>query len=86
MTPEGLRRRIEAGKAASILYRDDAVEGLISMWRHERSVIVTWEECPPGQIYNEHTYTRDERHEFATVDEACEYLRSRGIDTNRFEP
>ncbi|MCW8139621.1 MAG: hypothetical protein KIT58_12050 [Planctomycetota bacterium] len=86
LTPAGLRRRIEAGKAASIIYKNDTVEGLISVWRHEDAVIVTWEECPHGQMFNECNYTRDERRAFSTVDEACEFLRRQGVDVTRFEP
>jgi hypothetical protein len=89
MTPEGLRRRIMQGRSASLIYENDDRSGVITIWRHEGSVIVTWEEWDIALdrgFYNEHAYTRDERHVFADFDAACGFLRDRGVDLARFEP
>lgn len=89
MTPDGLRRRLMQGRSASIAYESGNKRGAIAIWRHEGAIILTWEEWEEAAdrgYYNEHAYTRDERHVFADVEAACDFLRGRGMDPARFEP
>ena len=78
--------RIQAGKANSFTYASGGTEGLVSTWKYEDMLILTWEECPAGKQYDESTYTRDERHQFATVDEVLTFLRQNGLKPESFTP
>ena len=86
MTPEGFLRRLRDGRAVNCVYRSGELEGLISAWRHEGRFILTWEECPAGQEYDESTYTRDERHEFATAEDVLAFVESSGHPPSAFSP
>jgi hypothetical protein len=78
--------RLEAGKSNSLIYSADGKEGLIEVWKHMDSYIVTWEECPPGKQYDESEYTRDDRQVFSSLGQVLDYLRHHGIDPERFTP
>jgi hypothetical protein len=43
--------------------------------------VLTWEECPAGEQYDEATYSRDERHVFATIEELLEFLAANELKT-----
>jgi hypothetical protein len=86
MKLETFKSRIENGKCNSLVYAANGKEGLISVWKHEGSYILTWEECLPGQQYDEAEYTRDDRRVFCSVDELIEHLRAEGVDPERFTP
>jgi hypothetical protein len=49
-------------------------------------IVLTWEECPAGKQFDETSYTRDERIELATVDEALAFLTKEQLDPTQFEP
>lgn len=86
MSRETFLKRLENRKANNYLYKTIVVEGLVAIWKLGSDYILTWEECPPGECYNEHLYTRDERHKFATVDELAHFLDKNGLDFTCFEP
>ena len=48
--------------------------------------MLTWEECADGDVYNEQNYTRDEVHQFQTVDDVLRFLDSNALDATQFEP
>ncbi|RLS47677.1 MAG: hypothetical protein DWH84_00210 [Planctomycetota bacterium] len=79
-------RRLEEGKANNLTYSKDGNEGLISIWKHESSLILTWEECPKGEQYDESNYTRDERHVFDDFDKMMEFLTSKALTPDSFTP
>ena len=67
MRIETFRQRVEGGRSVSLVYKTSGdLEGLVSVWLHEGEVVLTWEECPAGEQYDESVYTRDERHTFET--------------------
>jgi hypothetical protein len=86
MTLDGLRRRIESGKGASIIYDKGNLQGLVSIWKTEDTIVMTWEECARGEQYDEFEYTRDERRTFETVDEVWRYVDECGLDPSTFTP
>lgn len=86
MQLQTFNNRIHNGKSNRYLYSRDGHEGCVSVWKHEDSLILTWEECPAGEWYNEHLYTRDERHVFVTIDELIEFLRKHGLHPELFTP
>lgn len=86
MKYETFIQRVESGKSNSLTYSADNIEGLINVWKHSNKYIVTWEECPPGEQFDESQYTRDERREFNTLEQALEYLRTSGIELESFTP
>jgi hypothetical protein len=69
MSPDGFLRRLLSGKAVNCVYRAGELTGLISAWPNGGGFVLTWEECRDGDQYNEHGYTRDERHQFGTADQ-----------------
>jgi hypothetical protein len=86
MTSEGFVRRLDAGKAVNCTYRRDAYVGLISAWSYQGRFVLTWEECGGGDQYNEHSYTRDERHEFTSAEEVLAYVQRSGYRASEFGP
>ena len=79
-------KRLSSGQANHYTYSAGGLTGLVSVWRHDGSFIMTREECPLGQQYDESTYTREERHVFATIDEKLEFLAAIEIKPEWFEP
>ncbi len=77
-------RRINNGKANHLTYSKDGLDGLISVWMHDSTIILTWEECPKGEQYNESTYTRDERYVFSTFTELMMFLSQHGLAMDAF--
>lgn len=87
MTPITFLQRLEKGASNHLTYgQDSSVTGLISVWRHGRTFVLTWEECPPGKQYDESTYTRDERYEFTSTDDLLAFLNANGFQPTSFEP
>lgn len=87
MTPEGFLRRLRAGKAVNCVYRrDEEHTGLISAWAYDGRFVLTWEECRDGDQFNEHAYTRDERHEIASAEEVLAFVERSGYPASTFRP
>lgn len=86
LSREGFLKRLRAGKSVNCVYRRDEFAGLISAWAYEGRFILTCEECPAGEQYDESCYTRDERHEFATADEVLAFVEDRGYPHSAFQP
>jgi hypothetical protein len=78
--------RIHNGKANNLTYANKGKEGLISVWKHEGLLVLTWEECPAGEQYDEATYTRDERYTFSTMDELLVFLAAHELSPESFTP
>jgi hypothetical protein len=78
--------RLNQGKANNLIYAMDGKEGLVSVWQNEGLLVLTWEECPAGQQYDEATYTRDEHYNFATMDELLEFLAVHDLSPESFTP
>lgn len=86
LTPEGFHERLRAGTVVNCVYRAGELAGLISAWRYESAFVLTWEECRDGDQYNEESYTRDERHRFATTEEVLAFVEQAGFPASRFGP
>lgn len=86
MTSEGFLRRLRTGKVVHCTYRRGELAGLISACPHDGGFALTWEECRDGDQYDEHAYTRDERHLFGTADEVLEFVERRGYPASSFGP
>ena len=78
--------RLEKNKSNVFTYSTANKENMVNVWRYEGKYVLTWEECPPGQQYDESTYTRDERYEFGAVDELLRFLEQSGLSTESFTP
>jgi hypothetical protein len=86
MSPEGFVQRLRDAKAVNCTYQRGGNEGLISAWAHDGRFVLTWEECSAGRQYDESTYTRDERHEFATAEQVLAFVERGGYPASAFEP
>lgn len=86
MTSDGFLERLGRGKVVNCVYKSDDVEGLISAWAIEGRFILTWEECPSGNQYDESTFTRDERHEFKSAEAVLEFVERNGYPAASFSP
>lgn len=86
MTPQTFAKRLEDGKVNNLTYSLNGNEGLVSVWKHEGSFILTWEECPAGEQYDESTYTRDERHVFTSTTEVLEFIAANEMNAESFTP
>jgi hypothetical protein len=86
MTSEGFLRRLLAGKVVNCTYHRDGLAGLISAWPYGGGFVLTWEECREGDQYNEHAYTRDERHLFGTAGEVLAFVERCGYPATAFSP
>lgn len=86
MTAATFLQRIESGKANHRIRKSDGLESLVSVWKHDGSYVVTWEECPAGGQYDESGYTRDEVHRFGSVEELMAFLAEDGLAVEEFGP
>jgi hypothetical protein len=86
MTSEGFLNRLKSGKPVSCVYRHEGLSGLISAWLNGGLFILTWEECPDGQQYDESTYTRDERRQFETAEDLLAFVEKNGHPSSAFCP
>lgn len=86
MSSDGFRRRLLSSKVVNCTYSRGEVVGLISAWLHQGRFVLTWEECPVGQQYDESTYTRDERYEFASAEDVLTFVESGGYPASAFDP
>jgi hypothetical protein len=75
-----------SGKANNLTYSSGEKEGLVSIWKHGETYVLTWEECPAGEQYDESTYTRDERHVFAEISELLEFIKMHDLKLEIFTP
>lgn len=82
----GFLKRLRAGKSVNCVYRRDDFAGLISAWAYEGRFILTWEECPAGEQYDESSYTRDDRREFATAEDVLAFVENSGYPHSAFQP
>lgn len=76
---------IENRIALNYLYSTSTIEGLVTVWKHELKYVLTWEECPPGEQYDESRYTRDDVFHFTTTDDLLKFLADSQILIDRFE-
>lgn len=86
MSSEGFLRRLRTGKVVNCTYRRDELSGLISAWPHGGGFVLTWEECRDGDQYDEHAYTRDERHVFETAEDVLTFVEQAGYPASDFRP
>ncbi|MFO0950163.1 MAG: hypothetical protein U0835_03235 [Isosphaeraceae bacterium] len=86
MTREGFLRRLQGARPVHCTYQRGECAGLISAWAHGGRFVLTWEECPAGGQYDESTYTRDERREFATAEEVLAFVEEHGHPASAFGP
>ena len=84
MKMETFEIRLEGGKANNFIYSKNGKEGLVSIWKHGSSFIITFEECNKGDQFNEAGYTRDERHEFSNLKKAIEFLLENNFSPTEF--
>ena len=86
MSLDGFLRRLRSGKDVNCVYKSGTLAGLISAWSHDGGFVLTWEECQDGDQYNEHAYTRDERHHFATAEQVLAFVERAGYSAGAFRP
>jgi hypothetical protein len=67
-------------------YKVGELIGLISAWPHGGAFVLTWEECRDGDQYNEHAYTRDQRHTFETAEDLLAFVEANGYPASAFRP
>lgn len=79
-------KRLQSQKAVNYCYRKGELEGMVSVWQDENRYVLTWEECPAGGQYNEYSYTRDEKHEFKSIEEILGFLDQNALEVTDFTP
>jgi len=79
---ERLRTRLAAGLAQGVPYTNPFKAGFIDLWRHVDIVFLTWEEYALVDARR----LRNERREFASVEEALDWLAGQGLDPSFFGP
>lgn len=84
MTPQTFIRRLEEGKVNNLISSRAGQEGLVSVWWHKGSLILTWEECPTGHQYDESTYTRDDRQVFSNLKALLKFMADHGLEAEAF--
>ena len=86
MTAAGFLNRLASGRPVNCPYDRGGLQGMVSAWRYDDAFVLTWEECRAGDVHNEHLYTRDERHTFATPTEVLDFITSNGLSATDFHP
>lgn len=86
MKRETFLLRLTSGKSLRHVYDAGALTGLVRIWTYEGFFVLTWEECPIGEQYDESTYTKDLREVFATPAEVLAYLSREGLSPESFTP
>ncbi len=86
MSPDTFLRRLKDGKSNNFIYSHSGQDGMVAIWKFENSLILTWEECPAGNQYDESSYTRDERHVFANTEDLLRFLETNGVKIETFTP
>jgi hypothetical protein len=79
---ERFHARLAAGLAQGFPYSSPLKAGFIQVWRHMDVIFLTWEEYALQDAQK----VRFERREFASADEALDWLETQGIDAARFGP
>lgn len=86
MKRETFLHRLTTGKTLNRLYEEGGRAGIVKIWRYEDSFVLTWEECPIGEQYDESTYTKDLRESFPTTEALLAYLQEKGLFPEGFTP
>lgn len=86
MNVNTFEKRLSDGKANNLVYSKDGKDGLVSVWMHDSRIILTWEECPRGEQYDESTYGRDDRFVFGTLAELMAFLSQNKLGVDLFTP
>jgi len=73
-------------KGCSYIYTNGNLTGLVNVYTYEDLIVLTWEECPIGEQYDESLYTKDEVHHFKTVEEIEVFFKKRNINYSLFSP
>ncbi|MFC3157996.1 hypothetical protein SAMN05443633_104338 [Chryseobacterium arachidis] len=82
MDKEKFISKIQSNKSCHYIYQENERNkntGLIKVWLYNGKIILTWEECPPGLIYDESTYTKDELHNFNSFEELEAFFNDHNI-------
>ncbi|MDB5391761.1 MAG: hypothetical protein JWM11_7407 [Planctomycetaceae bacterium] len=86
MTIRTFLERLQNKQVNNLIYSANGLAGLISVWKHEESFVLTWEECPSGEQYDESLYTRNERLVFWSIDEILGFLATNDLKAESFTP
>lgn len=82
MSKEKFIAKIQSHKSCHYIYQENERNentGLIKVWLYNGKIILTWEECPPGLIYDESTYTKDELHNFNSFEELDTFFNDNNL-------
>jgi len=86
MNSDSFKRCLENGKGVAAVFNKKEKQVLINVWKLKDVFILTWEECPRGEQFDESSYTRDDRHEFDSVDDVCKFLEKESVGFATFKP
>lgn len=87
MNREKFITKIQSHKSCHYIYQENERNentGLINVWLYNGKIILTWEECPPGLIYDESTYTKDELHNFNSFEELEAFFNDNNLAYSNF--
>lgn len=75
-------KKIQSGKACNYIYEVNERNentGLIAVWLYNNLIVLTWEECPEGQQFDESTYSKDKVHHFNNFEELDAFFEDNNI-------
>ncbi len=71
MNREKFISKIQSHKTCYYIYNENERNentGLINVGLYNDRIILTWEECPSGLVYDEPSYTKDELYSFEKLE------------------
>jgi hypothetical protein len=80
------RKRVEGGEPCTYSTRKGESELVVSVLKVDAKIWLTWEEFPPGELYNDHLFTRDERYSFDTYEALVQFLTQNQLRPEQFGP
>jgi hypothetical protein len=86
MTKAALRRALDSGTGASGVLLRGNLQSLIYIWKLDQTYYLTWEESPENAQHDASQYTRDERHEFPSLDKLFGFLTRSSVPLASFQP
>ncbi|GAA5083627.1 hypothetical protein GCM10023210_02480 [Chryseobacterium ginsengisoli] len=82
MNKEKFISKVQSGKSCHYIYKENERNentGLIKVWLYNSQIVLTWEECPEGQQYDESLYSKDEVHNFNNFEELDTFFNDNNI-------
>lgn len=84
MSEQEFANQLNEGTRFHYLYESSLLEGLVEAWKYGSIYCLTWEECPPGEQYDESKYTRDDVHHFKSILDLIAFISRSNLTLDQF--